>query len=80
MTKRLKKKLSNWISLGVAVSGAILAVADTIQSMSLIPAYLSNAWGLVLAISLIINRVGSILTHPAHTEEDNEDAETSTRL
>lgn len=69
MTKRFKKKLANWISLGVAVSGGILAVADTIKEMSLIPAYLSNAWGLVLATSLVINRVGSILTHPAHTEK-----------
>lgn len=71
MTIKLKKKLANWISLGVAVSGGILAVADTIQSMNLIPGYLSNAWGLVLALSLVINRVGSILTHPAHTEEPN---------
>jgi|EndMetStandDraft_2_1072991.scaffolds.fasta_scaffold258029_3 hypothetical protein len=69
MTKRLQKKIANYLSLGVAVSGAILAVSDTIKSMNLIPDYLSNAWGLVLAISLIINRVGSILTHPAHQEE-----------
>lgn len=69
MTKKNKKRLANYISLGVATSGAILAVADTIKEMSLIPAYLSNAWGLVLALSLIINRVGSILTHPAHTEK-----------
>lgn len=71
MTTKLKKRVANWISLGVAISGGILAVADTIQSMNLIPGYLSNAWGLVLASSLVINRVGSILTHPAHTEEDN---------
>lgn len=68
MTKRLKKKLANWISLGVAVSGGILAVADKITEMSLIPPDLANAWGVVLALSLIINRVGSILTHPAHNK------------
>lgn len=72
MTKRFKKKFANYLSLGIAVSGGILAVADTIKSMDLIPAYLTNAWGLVLALSLIINRVGSILTHPAHTEKPSD--------
>lgn len=71
MTTKLKKRVANWISLGVAVSGGILAVADKIKEMSLIPPDLANAWGLVLALSLVINRVGSILTHPAHTEKDN---------
>lgn len=72
MSTKFKKKLANYVSLGVAISGGILAVADTITSLELIPSYLSHAWGLVLALSLIINRVGSILTHPAHTE--NKDA------
>lgn len=72
MSKRFKKRVANWVSLGVAISGAVLAVADTIKSWELIPGYLSNAWGLVLAISLIINRIGSILTHPAHTESDDK--------
>lgn len=74
MNERFKKKLANWTSLVVAISGAILAVSDTIKSMDLIPGHLSNSWGLVLAISLIINRIGSILTHPAHTESDDKRA------
>lgn len=69
MTKKTQKRIANYVSLGMAVSGGVLAVADTIKSMDLIPAYLSNAWGLVLALALIINRIGSILTHPAHTEK-----------
>lgn len=69
MTKKTQKRIANYVSLGMAASGGVLAVADTIKSMDLIPAYLSNAWGLVLALSLIINRIGSILTHPAHTEK-----------
>lgn len=73
MTKNFQKRFANYLSLSVAVSGGILAVSDTIKSMNLIPANLSNAWGLVLALSLVINRVGSILTHPAH-EKDNTDA------
>lgn len=69
MTKKTQKRIANYVSLGMAASGGVLAVADTIKSMDLIPAYLSNAWGLVLALALIINRIGSILTHPAHTEK-----------
>lgn len=69
MTKRFQKKFADYLSLAVAFSGAILAVSDTIEANKLIPPNLSNAWGLFLALSLIINRVGSILTHPAHQPE-----------
>lgn len=72
MNKTSQKRFANYLSLGVAISGSILAVADTIKSLDIIPGYLSNAWGLVLAFSLIINRVGSILTHPAHSKENTD--------
>jgi hypothetical protein len=69
MNKSQQKKFANYLSLSVAISGGVLAMSDQITSMKLIPAELSNAWGLFLALSLIINRAGSILTHPAHQME-----------
>lgn len=63
MSKKQKRVLIDLISIGVAGTGGILAIANEISAIPGIPGGLSDKWPLVLVFSTLINRVGqSIIT------------------
>jgi|RhiMetdeSRZDD1v2_1073273.scaffolds.fasta_scaffold801778_3 hypothetical protein len=58
MSKKSLRLLTDLLSALVALSGGLLYVADEVRAINAIPAHLANAWGLVLVLATVINRVG----------------------
>lgn len=63
MSKKTKRIIVDVVSIAVAATGGVLAVANEITAIQGIPGEWSNKWPLILVLSTLVNRVGqSIIT------------------
>lgn len=66
---RNKKRWSLILSFAIGMAGVVLQISDTFVHIPGIPGWLSESWGTVYGLSLIINRVGSFML-TFHPEEN----------